>query len=476
MNRTTNLEGNQQPRYAIVPRSVFTDGILCGELSSSYGLAPDPWQQTVLDGWLACLKDGTYVANTCGLSVPRQNGKNGVLEMVELFKTSIQGRKVLHTAHEVKTCRKAFLRLKGFFENDKLYPELVELVSSIRQTNGQEAIYLKNGGSIEFIARSKSSGRGFTVDDVVCDEAQELTDEQLEVLRPTTAAAPSGNPQIILTGTPTPPGSPGTVMARTRLRAINGIGKRLCWFEWSVDNIGDVRDQKRWAETNPALGYRLQLSVIESELNDMSEDGFARERLGWWAGNGYKKVFDEALWKSLVSDEVPDKAKTSFGVKFSPDGAYVAVSGAKTSSDGKSFVELVFYERIEHGISWLANWLSERKNSIACVAIDGMSGANVLVEKLADRKFPKKAILQTSTKDVVSAATMFFDAVNEHLISHSDQEQLNESALSVEKRDIGNRGGWGFGGDQSLPIESASLAYWSGKTTKRNPGKKTKIL
>ena len=43
---------------------------------------------------------------------------------------------------------------------------------------------LKNGGSIEFIARSKSSGRGFTVDVLVCDEAQELTDEQMEAIQP----------------------------------------------------------------------------------------------------------------------------------------------------------------------------------------------------------------------------------------------------------------------------------------------------
>ena len=88
--------------------------------------------------------------------MPRQNGKNGVLEMVELYKSAVQGRKILHTAHEVKTCRKAFIRLKSFFESID-YPELKDEVSAIRSTNGQEAIILKNGGSIEFIAYSKAS-------------------------------------------------------------------------------------------------------------------------------------------------------------------------------------------------------------------------------------------------------------------------------------------------------------------------------
>ena len=33
-------------------------------------------------------------------------------------------------------------------------------------------------------------------------------------------------------------------------------------------------------------------------------------------------------------------------------------------------------------------------------------------------------------------------------------------------------GGWGFGGDNSCPIESCSLALWGVKTSKRNPGRK----
>ena len=72
----------------------------------------------------------------------------------------------LHTAHEVKTTRKAFKRLKHFFgeivnDPNAKFPELNALVTEIRSTNGQEAIYLSTGGSVEFIARSKGSGRGF---------------------------------------------------------------------------------------------------------------------------------------------------------------------------------------------------------------------------------------------------------------------------------------------------------------------------
>ena len=168
--------------------------------------------------------------------------------------------------------------MKYYFENARKFPELSELVTYIRATNGQEAIVLKNGGSIEFIARSKSSGRGFTVDVLVCDEAQELTDEQMEAIQPAISSAPSGNPLTIYTGTPTPPTSPGTVFARMRRNAHRDKPpKNLCWFEWAATEIGDVHDQQRWYQYNPSLGTRLLKSVVVSESEKMTPDGFARD-------------------------------------------------------------------------------------------------------------------------------------------------------------------------------------------------------
>ena len=85
------------------------------------------------------------------------------------------------------------------------FPELNALVKEVRRTNGQEAIVLKNGGSVEFVARTKGSGRGYSVDVLVIDEAQELTEDQLAAMLPTISA--SSNPQILYTGTPPGPAS-----------------------------------------------------------------------------------------------------------------------------------------------------------------------------------------------------------------------------------------------------------------------------
>ena len=432
----------------------------------------------VLDAWLACDSSHRYASETCGLSVPRQNGKNAVLEMVELFKVCVQGRKVLHTAHEVKTCRKAFLRLKSFFEQPEKYPELAAMVLSIRATNGQECIQLGRrdeagdmvpAGSVEFIARSKSSGRGFTVDDVVCDEAQEMTDEQLEVLRSTNSAAPSGNPQFLMTGTPTPPTSPGTVFERTRRSAIE---------------VGDVTDMGRVEATNPALGYRLQESVIEGELASMEPAGFARERLGWWVDRGASALISEQEWEALAIDprDTPAGAypdKKAFGVKFSPDGAKMAVAVAVLKPDGGVHVELVDggYRPASAGVRWITDFLCDpdRRRGTAAVAVDGKGGASVLADQLSHAKYPPRKVMTPGANGVIAASTMLLESVRDGTLTHIAQPALDASATGSARRDIGSQGGWSFDGDESCPIEAASLALWAVKTTRVYPGRKTRM-
>ena len=252
--------GSQSPRLGVEPKRRYTDGGDAADLVSAYGLIPDEWQRLVLDAWLGRDEFDKFTATTCGLSVPRQNGKNAVIEMAELYHLVAIGSKILHTAHEVRTARKAFLRLAGFF-SDPRYPELSGMVSYIRRTNGQEAIELVNGASIEFSARSKGAARGFTVDMAVFDEAQFLTNEQLEAITSTMAAAPLGNRQMVFTGTPPSPTMPCEVFGNVRADAINGTDKKLAWHEWSVENPPKASDFsgviEAVYETNPAMGIRL---------------------------------------------------------------------------------------------------------------------------------------------------------------------------------------------------------------------------
>ena len=74
----------------------------------------------------------------------------------------------------------------------------------------------------------------------------------------------------------------------------------------------------------------------------------------------------------------------------------------------------------------------------------------------------------------VSAAGLLINTINEGgLTWYRPQQILNESAITATKRSIA--GGFGFGGDNSLPIEACALALWGAKTSRRDPNRKMRI-
>ena len=455
--------GAQRPRVHVAPRGRFRgDGEDAAFLSSSYGLTPDEWQRFVLDDWLARSgRDGKFASLTCGLTVPRQNGKNAILEMRELFGMVSLGEKFLHTAHEVKTARKAFLRLASFFENPRKWPELSELVKDIRRTNGQEAILLENGGGVEFVARSKGSGRGFTVDVLVCDEAQELSDDALEELMPTTSAAPKGNPQWIFTGTPPGPSANGEVFTRTRDDALSGKSSRLAWHEWSCDGAIDLDDPVFAASANPSLGGRLQWDVIEGERSRFSDEGFARERLGMWDSAGSHRVISADSWAVCADANLRDSGgEVSVAFDVSPDRSTATIAVAGWTVDGRPFVDVVESRRGE------PDWGVQRfvdiceRHDVRAVVVDGASAAFSFVDPLRQRGL---TVSVTMAGQVAAAFGGFFDAVMNGDLRRLDQPLLNTALSAARKRKIGDSGfGWSRKDSESdiTPVTAATLALW----------------
>src|SRR5690606_12913 len=173
-------------------------------------------------------------------------------------------------------------------------------VRSFQGALGREAIWLEDGGSIQFIARSKSSGRGFTADLLIMDEAQELSDDALAALLPTISAAPLGNPQQILAGTPPSSNMNSDALRRVRDAAIEGSAPALSRHEWSAPDDADPADESAWLAANPARQTRLQLSTVAAGRGAMDENTFRRERLGWWATEMWSGVLDMDVWNKLV--------------------------------------------------------------------------------------------------------------------------------------------------------------------------------
>ena len=73
------LLGNQEPCVRVSPAYNETDGLDAERILRSGNLILDPWQGLVLCDWMA-INNGKWLCRTCGGSVPRQNGKTGLVE------------------------------------------------------------------------------------------------------------------------------------------------------------------------------------------------------------------------------------------------------------------------------------------------------------------------------------------------------------------------------------------------------------
>ena len=477
------MRGSQEPRIQIEPERAATDGPDAALLMSEYGCDLDPWQRAVMDCWLGKDADGKYTVTSAGLSLPRQNGKNVCLEAREFYGLVVNGERILHTAHQVRTSKKSFRRLAAMF-TDKRHPEVTDIVKNIRYTNGEESIELDNGGVIEFSARSRQAARGFDgISLVVFDEAQELMDDQVEAIMATLSASATGTRQLLYTGTPPYPNCPGEVFRRRRKSCIDNPSVHDSWHEWSIeaDSIDKINteDKTLWYMCNPALGIRLSEEFTEEEQRSMSPDGFARERLGWWSPV-FEKSTDYAIssdaWDACKSSELKPEGKTAYGIKFSVDGSEVCLCGAVIDELGISRISLIERRPTGLGTQWLADWLNARYKKASCVVIDGRNGVDVLVDKITDVWKMKGSVIRPSAKDMIAAVSVLMDCLNEKTLTwYEKQDALRDSAITATKRSIGALGGWGFGGEDSSPIEACALALWGAKISKRDPNKQMRI-
>lgn len=463
--------GSQEPSVRIAPEYFASDGMDAIKVLRLGGFVPDPWQSDLMDDWLAIAPSGKWACRTCGGSVPRQNGKTGILEARAEAGMILYNEQVVYTAHLQKTATETFEEMAVFFDS----PKIRAYVKDIKTALGREQIILKSGARIKFLARTRNGGRGQHGDLLIFDEAQELDANAQASFLPAISA--SLNPQVVYTGTPPDAESDGSVFRGIRDKAIAGETKTVAWFEFSVKEIGNVHDPKRWAATNPALGRRILLTTIESEVEQMDEDTFARERLGWWSPIVTQRLdyaIPQDVWDACASSEVAPEGKTAYGVKFSADGAEVALCVAVIPKEGEARIELIDRRPTGLGTQWLADWLNARYGKASCVVIDGRNGVDVLIDKIAGVWKYKGSVIRPTAKDVIAAVSTLMDSLNEQTLTwFESQDMLRDSATTSTKRPIG--GGWGFGGEDAAPIEACALALWGAKTSKRDPSRKMLI-
>jgi hypothetical protein len=474
--------GSQRPRVQTAPPFLSSSGQEAAELAALAGLQLDPWQQHVLDIGLGERADGAWAAFEVAVNVPRQNGKGGVIEARELAGLFLLGEKlILHSAHEFKTSIVAFRRIEQLIMG---CPDLRKRVLRVRRTTGEEAIELVTGQVLRFLARSGGSGRGFTGDCNVLDEAMILGDEAMAALMPTMAAVP--NPQIWYLGS-AGIGAPSLQLGRLRRRALAAMeagepDPSLAYFEWSVDPHVDECPQdcaehdapdapESWARANPAMGIRITRQHIANEQLSLGPGPFARERLGVGEYPADRedtwKVIGEDAWRSLADAEANPGSPVAFAIDATPERSHAAICAAGVYGESRA-VEVVDHRP---AIGWVvarARALHVKWGPCAWV-VDPGGPAGSLIPELEKAwtdedgvEHDGLVVVQPKARQVAQAAGQFFDAVAEQTIAHRDEAPMASALAGAEKRPLGDAWAWarrGVSVDIS-PLVAATNALW----------------
>lgn len=438
----TLLPGEAPPtfKHCPAPRSGRLGQVVI-TAASRVGLSLDPWQRdVVLDAMSHDPHTDAWHLPRVAVSVPRQNGKGAIIEAIELafLLGAFPGAELLiHSAHEYKTAQNAFQRIQSYFQT---VPVLMRLVDEGRVKIGvstaREFITV-DGRTLKFLARSKGSGRGFSADLLVLDEAQELSEDVFAAILPTVSARP--NPQIWLFGTPPSEAMNGEVFKRFRDTAFTGNDTRLAYFEWSAAEEDDFSDPAVWAKANPAQGVRISESAIRDEFNIMDEETFCRERLGMWSAAASKAVFRFGVWEALASETDPT-GRVAFAVDVSPDRSRASIGVAGWLDDGERFSVQVVDNR--NGTGWVVQRLVEltSRHPAVSVVVDAGGPAASLIPALQKARIRRLNLVQA--RDVAKATGAFYDAVVQQTLAHPDQPVLNEAVAVARKRPLGDAWAW----------------------------------
>lgn len=453
------------------------------ELAADAGLNLDPWQQLGLHHSLAEDDEGRWTSFEVVQNVTRQNGKGGYLEARQMAGVMLFGDKlVIHTAHEFKTARESFRRLDQMIEGSYA---LSRRVKRVVRAHGEEGFEFHNGARILFLARTGSSGRGFSGDLVVMDEAMSLRAAPIGALLPIMSAR--RNPQLVYTCS-AGIGQESEQLALLRARALaerQEPDESLTYLEWSAelhtrecprDEDGrivcaehdDRADVRTWQRVNPALGIRIRVQAVRRELATMRPDLFNRERLGVGdypaQAEETWQVIDESTWRALRVRQSSLADPVAFSIDTTPERSHSAISVAGRAGDDGRHVEVVQHRP---GTDWVIDWAVERDEKWSpCVwVIDEGGPAGSLAAELRKRLKVRNRdhlVVAPKVRELTQACGQFFDRTQAGSLQHLDQAPLATALAGAMKRDVGDAWLWSRRSDgvDVSPLVASTYALW----------------
>jgi phage terminase large subunit-like protein len=444
---------DRPPRLWQFPqRAVASAGDDAVEWAESIGFDPvvghgfyqlDEWQKFCIRGILSEDANARLCAVVCLLLLPRQNGKNVVLEVVELYGLFVLDlRLILHSAHLAETSAEHMQRLWDAIESDDDLSRRARRVVA----NGKERIYRTDiHCSIRFRTRSKKVGRGGSPQMAVFDEALYLNDQQVSALLPSLSAQSARPDKPMLIYASSAPVSESAVLRRVRSAVLAGNMPDAFMAEWSValpdGDIVDalavvVADRAGWATANPAMPARIDPEwIAATELATMTAEAFAIERLGVVFDDDDASSSELPEWGDRVVPGSKLVGVPSVAVDVAADGSWTSVCVAGAGSDGPLHVELV--ERLSGTASAVAVVAAVCRTHSVPVHLDPRSAAGGLI---ADLKAAGVEVVEVGTMDLVKACAALKRLVADGGVVHLGQGPLDAAVSAAGIRAVSD--GW----------------------------------
>ena len=441
------------------------------EMYALTGNVLDPWQQDILRDSLGEREDGRWASPEVAIVCARQNGKSAILEARMLAGLFLFGENLqLYNAHLYASSMEMFRRMKSLI---RAVPEFDSRVRSYAGSHGSERIELKNGQRLLFTSRAAGTGRGFTPENYLFDEAMVFKESvAIDMIPGLSGRSVTGNIQAWFAGSAVDQffNSNGLILAGLRRRALRGGDPRLAYFEWSVDrpspdDVGpeELLDPALVAQANPALGNRISMDWVRGEVDMLGYRGFAVERLsvGDWpdldAGAG--AVISAKVWADLAdgASQVQDPVVLAFDVP--PDRSMGAIAVAGSRPDGLGHVEVVEHQR---GTGWIVDRVIElaQAHKPRAIVCDAQGPAGSLIRALEQAGLD---VLPVKTAENAAACGIFYDAVMHAEFRHRGQAAMSAALQGAAKRTLGDAWAWSRKNSavDISPLVASTLAWWA---------------
>ena len=341
---------------------------------------------------------------------------------------------------------------------------------------------LLTGQRLRFIARSRTSGRGFTGDFVAYDEAMPLDADDVAATLPILSArqfGTDGGPQVWYTASAG--NEKSTQLGLIRRRGLRGGDPSLFFAEWSIDPHtescppgctahDDPASPASWAKANPGLGFihangsGLTHEAVRREQAAMTPFMFGQERLGVGRypvpRDGYA-VIPKRWWEDALDTDPPRPHNPALALAVTRDRSAACIGIAGGRPDGRVSVEIPLGGH-RHGTTWAVKALADLAGRVSpcAVVVHAQSPAGALITGLEEAGLD---LVKITATEIGHAFGQFYDAVRDDQLRHGRDGELDACIGGAAKRKAGAGEAWDE--DNSAiditPLIVVTFAHWA---------------